>query len=120
MGYQVLVLIKSGVWGCVQARVQWSTEEDTHIRPGHHWLCEFGDAGNGTSSPKQFNLEHHTREDYRDTHFYKGDCTLVINRWINRVEEDVSGLTFEEWTVDVQMRIYKTEHTSGTDNIFNF
>jgi hypothetical protein len=29
-------------WG-VQVRSQWSTEEDTHMRPGHHWMCEFGD-----------------------------------------------------------------------------
>jgi hypothetical protein len=35
MGYKVLTLTKSGVWGCVQDRTQWSTE--------------FGDAGNGTS-----------------------------------------------------------------------
>ena len=31
-------------------------------------------------------------EDYGDTHFYKGDRTLVIKRWLNRVEEE-SGLT---------------------------
>ena len=23
--------------------------------------------------------------------------TLVIKRWLNRADEDVSGLTFEEW-----------------------
>jgi hypothetical protein len=34
------------------------------------------------------------------TRFYKGDCPLVINGWLNRVE-DVSGLTFQEWTPDV-------------------
>jgi hypothetical protein len=47
-----LPLVKSGVWGCVQVRTQWSTEEDTHVRPVHNWLCEFGDAGNGTSCEK--------------------------------------------------------------------
>ena len=36
---------KQGVWGCVQARELWSTEEDVHLRPGHHWIFEFGDAG---------------------------------------------------------------------------
>ncbi len=30
---KVLPLTKPGVWGCVQARTQWSTEEDTHRRP---------------------------------------------------------------------------------------
>ncbi len=44
------------MWGCVKARAQWSTEEDVHRRPGHHWLCEFGDTGNDTSCVKQFNL----------------------------------------------------------------
>jgi hypothetical protein len=36
------------------------------MRPGHHWLCEFGPAGNGTSCEKdsEFNLSHHTWEDY--------------------------------------------------------
>ena len=53
---KVLPLAKPGVWGCVQARAQWSTEEDAFMRPGHHWLCEFGDAGNDTSCVKQFNL----------------------------------------------------------------
>jgi hypothetical protein len=28
------------------------------MRPGHHWLCELGDVGNGTSCEKQFNLDH--------------------------------------------------------------
>ena len=56
---KALPLVKPGVWGCVQARAQWSTEEDAHMRPGHHWLCEFGDAGNGTSCERQFNLGHH-------------------------------------------------------------
>jgi hypothetical protein len=29
------------------------------------------------------------------------DSALVIKRWLNRVEEDASGLTFQEWTPDV-------------------
>jgi hypothetical protein len=98
---KALPLVKAGVWGCVQARAQWSTEEDTHMRPGHHWLCEFGDAGNGTSCERQFNLDHRRCEDYRGTRFYNKDSALVIKRWLNRVEEDASGLTFQEWTPDV-------------------
>jgi hypothetical protein len=85
----------------VQDRAQWSTEEDAHIRPANHWLCEFDDACNGTSCEKQFNLSHRTWEDYRGTRFYKGDCALVIKRCLNRVEEDASGLTFQEWKPDV-------------------
>ncbi len=67
---KVLPLAKPGVWGCVQARSQWSTEEDVFMRPGHHWLCEFGDVGNDTNCVNQFNLEHLKWEDYRDTHSY--------------------------------------------------
>jgi hypothetical protein len=59
---KALTSVKPGVWGCVQAREQWSTEEDAHIRPGHHWLCEFGDAGNGTICEKQFNLVSSSRK----------------------------------------------------------
>ena len=29
--------------------------------------------------------------------FGNGDCTLVVDVWLHRVDEDVSGLTFEEW-----------------------
>jgi hypothetical protein len=85
----------------VKVRAQWSTEEDAHIRPGHHWLCEFGDAGNGTSCEKKFNLDHRKCEDYRGTRFYNKDSDLVIKHCLNRVKEDASGLTFQEWTTDV-------------------
>ena len=71
------------------------------MRPGHHWMCEFGDVGNETSCAKQFNLEHRKWEDYGGTRFYNKDRALVIKRWLNRVEEDASGLTFQEWTSDV-------------------
>jgi hypothetical protein len=42
-----------------------------------------GDAGNDTSRVNHFNLSYHTWEDNRGTHFYKGDCVLVIKRWAN-------------------------------------
>jgi hypothetical protein len=71
------------VWD-VQARAQWS-----------------GDFGNDTSCEKEFNLDHRKCEDYRDTSFYNKDSDFVINHWINRVEKDTSGLTFQEWTPDV-------------------
>ena len=66
-----------------------------------HWLCEFGDDGNDTRCVKQFNLDHHKWEDYHGTRFYNKDCDLVINRCLNRVEKDTSGLMFQEWTPDV-------------------
>ncbi len=92
---------KSKQFNSVQARTQWSTEEDAHMRPGHHWLCDFGDAGNDTSCENQFNLDHRKCEDYHGTRFYNKDSALVIKHWLNRVEEDASGLTFQEWTPDV-------------------
>jgi hypothetical protein len=72
---------KTGVWGCVETRVSGHdgplvTEEEVHMRPGQHWLCEFGDTGNDTSGEKEFNLSHHTWEDYRDTHFW-----LIPRSW---------------------------------------
>jgi hypothetical protein len=41
------------------------------------------------------NLSHRKWEDYRGTRFYTGDSALVIKWWLNRVEEDASGLTFQ-------------------------
>ncbi len=29
--------------------------------------------------------------------FGNGDCTLLVDVWLHRVDEDASGLTFEEW-----------------------
>ena len=31
------------------------------------------------------------------TRFYNGDRALKVKRWLHRVAEDASGLTFEEW-----------------------
>jgi len=36
-------------------------------------------------------------EDYKGTRFYDGERALVIKRWLNRVDEDALGFTFEEW-----------------------
>jgi hypothetical protein len=49
------------------------------------------------SMPKRLPL----RQDYRGTRFYNIDSALVMKRWLNRVEEDASGLTFQEWTPEV-------------------
>ena len=34
---------------------------------------------------------------YKGTRFYNGDHALRFKRWLHRVVEDASGLTFEEW-----------------------
>ena len=36
-------------------------------------------------------------EEYKDLRFRDGDCVLVVDVSLHRVDEDVSGLTFEEW-----------------------
>ena len=93
---KTLPMTKPGAWGCAQARVKWSTEVEVHMRPGHHCVSLVG-----TRCEKQFNLSHHTWEDYRGTRFCKQDRNIVIKRRLNRVEEDASGLTFQEWTPDI-------------------
>ena len=46
---------------------------------------------------KEFTLDPSKFEEYKGRRFYNGDCTLAVDVWIHRVDEDVSGLTFEEW-----------------------
>jgi hypothetical protein len=89
--------VNPNAWGCVQVRNLCSTEEEQHVRPGHHWLFEFGDAGNGTSCEKDFTRLGRQGEVYKGTRFVNGDRALVVKRWLHRVDEDASGLTFEEW-----------------------
>ena len=89
--------VKPNEWGCVQVRNLWSTEEEQHVRPGHHWLFEFGDAGDGTSCEKEFTRLGRQGEVYKGTRFFNGDRALVVKQWLHRVDEDASGLTFEEW-----------------------
>jgi len=74
-----------------------STEEKKCMRSGHHWLFKFGYVGNGTSCEKKFNLVHRSWEDYKVARFYNGQQALVVEQWLNQVEEDAAGLTFEEW-----------------------
>ncbi len=57
-------------------------------------VCRLGRNGPLKDCEKQFNLDHHQCEDYRGTRVYNEDSALVIKRWLNRVEEDASGLTF--------------------------
>ena len=89
--------VKPNAWGCVQVHNLWSTEEEQHVRLGHHWLFEFGDTGNGTSCEKEFTRLGLQGEVYKGTRFFNGDRALVVKRWLHRVDEDASGLTFEEW-----------------------
>jgi len=76
-----------------------STDEKKFMRPDHHWLFNFGNAGDGTSCKKKFNLARSScQEHYKGTQFYNGQQALVVERWLNRVEEDASGLLLRSRT----------------------
>jgi hypothetical protein len=36
-------------------------------------------------------------EEYRGTRYSDGDSTLVVELWLHRVADDLSGLTLQEW-----------------------
>ena len=57
----------------------------------------------GTMSCVEKKFELHTRkwEEYRVTRYYDGDSALVVELWLHRVADDLSGLTFQEWDPSV-------------------
>jgi hypothetical protein len=68
------------------------------VRPGHHWLLKFGQvAGSDSCVEKELILGPRKFEEYKGSRFYNGDFALVVDLWLHRVDEDASGLTFEEW-----------------------
>ncbi len=84
--------------GVRQTREEWSTEEETHRRPGHFWICKLGTfPGTMSCVEKKFELDARKWEEYRDTRYYDGDSVLVVELWLHRVADDLSGLTFQEW-----------------------
>jgi uncharacterized protein (DUF111 family) len=49
---------KPGVWGCIQAREVWSTEEEVNMRSGHFWICKLGTfPGSMTCVERKFELQ---------------------------------------------------------------
>jgi hypothetical protein len=84
----------------------WSTEEEAHLCPGHFWICKFGTVpGSKSCLEKKFDLQTRKWEEYKDTRYYDGDKTLVVELWLHRVADDLLGLTFQEW-----------DPSAGTDN----
>ncbi len=68
------------------------------MRPRHFWLLKFGKvAGSNRCVEKKFKLDTHQYEEYKDVRFGNGDCALVVDVCLHRVDEDASGLTLEEW-----------------------
>ncbi len=89
---------KPGAWGCILAREVWSTEEEAHLRPGHFWICKFVTVpGSMSCVEKKFELQTRKWEEYKGTRYYDVDKALVVELWLHRVAEDLSGLTFQEW-----------------------
>jgi hypothetical protein len=89
---------KPGAWGFIQAREVWSTEEEANIRPGHFWICKMGSVpGSMSCVDKKFELQVRKWEEYKGTRYSDGDIALIVELWLHRVADDLSGLTFQEW-----------------------
>ena len=84
-------------FGCCQVRELWSSDEEVHYRPGHYWIFEFGNAGDGTSFEKEFSMPRRSWQDYKGTRFYDGQVALVVKKWCHRLSGDRSGLDFIDW-----------------------
>ncbi len=46
---------------------------------------------------KKFKLDTRQYEEYKGVRFGNGDCALLVDVWLHQVDEDASGLNFEEW-----------------------
>ena len=96
----------------------WSTEERIHMRPGHFWACELGDAGDLLADPQRrgspilagpWSERRHWppdegepgwKEAYRGMpcHRYDpGDCPILLRCYYHRTADDPEGLTFVRW-----------------------
>ena len=73
----------------IQARQRWSTSEVVHYRPGHFWLAQASDVREVRRVTK--------RESHGGQTFAPGDYLVRIGRYFDRMAQDISGLSFEEW-----------------------
>ena len=68
------------------------------MRLGHNWILKFGNvAGSMRCIEKKFKLVPLKNEEYKGLRFRDCDYTLVVDVCLHRVDEDVSGLIFQEW-----------------------
>ncbi len=70
------------------------------MRPGHFWIYKFGTfPGSMTCVERKFELQSRKCkwEEYKSTRYSDGDSALVVELWLHRVADDLSGLTFQEW-----------------------
>ncbi len=78
----------------------WSSEEEANKRSGHFWIWKLGTfPGRMTCVERKFELQDRKCkwEEYKDTRYSDGDRSLVVELWLHRVADDVSGLTLQEW-----------------------
>lgn len=109
-------LLKPSKFAAVQARVLWALEEQVHMRPGHFWACELGDAGAvladragspilaGPFASRQYwppnEGEAGWKEAYRGIQrlrYDEGECALLLRCYYHRTADDAEGLTFVRW-----------------------
>eukprot|EP00965_Chrysotila_dentata_P109104 3605136-Pleurochrysis_carterae.AAC.1 len=84
--------LKPSQYFAVQARAEWSSAEEVHLRPGHFWLAQ-------APPESEFSAEAMTRRTTMDGIAYSvGDVRVRVGRYFDREASDLSGLTFEEWT----------------------
>ncbi len=62
----------------------------------HARVCEGEDL---TCVERKFELQDRKCkwEEYKGSRYSDGDSALVVELWLHRVADDVSGLTFQEW-----------------------
>lgn len=104
-------LLKAGKFAAVEARVLWGLEEQVHMRPGHFWACELGNA-DGKGSPilqgpfkKQqwwppVEGEAGWKPEYAGIPRYRydeGECAILLRCYFHRTADDREGLTFLRW-----------------------
>ena len=88
---------RPGKFAWVQVDRLWSESERKHLRPGHGWVCELGDAGGDKGCIKEsFSLPPRSWKQYESLRFYDGEAALVVRRWFHRTDDDASGCTFVE------------------------
>ena len=87
-------LLKAGRYCAMQARVLWGQEERQHMRPGHFWVAELGDAGNGSpiiAGPWK------ERTTYKGVRYDPSEVAVLLRRYYHRTADDPQGLTFMRW-----------------------
>ena len=92
-------LLKPGKHAAFQARQLSSKEDRRHLRPGHFWACELGNAdGKGSPILHIFTRknEYFTLTDGNKIRGDPGECVLLLRRYFKRAVDDLEGLTFRQ------------------------